>query len=124
MSQPTRTLKLFSGDNSGLLAKYQGASLFVYPSLYEGFGLPILEAMSAGCPVLSTSLGSTREVSGELGYFFNPDDRSDLRNKIENVLRNQNLREDLIHYGFENSAKFTLRNLALETHSMYKDVLT
>ncbi len=116
-------VKFSSGNNLDLLAEYQGASLLVYPSLYEGFGLPILEAMSAGCPVLSTALGSMREVSGDSGYFFDAENRWDLKNKIEKVLRNQSLRDELIHNGLENSAKYTLRQLALETKSVYEEMI-
>ncbi len=117
------TVRYFSGGDEELLKQYQNARLFVYPSLYEGFGLPIIEAMASGCPVLSTNAGSMGEVSGEGGYFFDANKQGDLRRKLEAVLKSETLRTELINYGFINSLRFDWESTARETHKIYLESL-
>jgi glycosyltransferase involved in cell wall biosynthesis len=114
-------ISFFSGTDVELLRQYQGATLLVYPSLYEGFGLPVLEAMSSGCPVLSTNAGSLEEVSGSKGYFFDQASIADMRSKIEGVFKSERLRDELISYGLFNVKRFNWEKTARETLQAYKE---
>jgi glycosyltransferase involved in cell wall biosynthesis len=80
---------------------YSGAELFVFPSLYEGFGLPPLEAMSCECPVVSSNASCMPEVLGDACVYFNPYDVEEIAGKIELVLENSSLREELKNKGVE-----------------------
>jgi glycosyltransferase involved in cell wall biosynthesis len=82
VSDPSRIRRLLQVDFDDLVALYQGADLFVFPSLYEGFGLPVLEAMMAGVPVLTTRCGSIPEVGGENVCYFDPHSPADLARQI------------------------------------------
>ncbi|OGH16795.1 MAG: hypothetical protein A3C30_00435 [Candidatus Levybacteria bacterium RIFCSPHIGHO2_02_FULL_40_18] len=90
-----------------LPAFYESAELFVLPSLYEGFGLPILEAMKYGCPVLTSNVSSLPEAGGDAAIYFNPEDVSDIAEKIEKVLSDKKLRDDMIKKGHEQVKKFS-----------------
>ncbi|MDA3840655.1 MAG: glycosyltransferase family 1 protein [Patescibacteria group bacterium] len=86
---------------------YNLASLFVFPSYYEGFGFPPLEAMRAGTPVISSANSSMIEILDDSAYFIDPYDINDLSNAILNVLNNEYLQRTLIDKGVENSQKFS-----------------
>lgn len=90
-----------------LIAFYQNAHLFVYPSLYEGFGIPVIEAMAAGVPVISSDRTSLKEVGGDGALFFNPEDEQDLINKIKVVLNDEDLRRDMIARAKKHIEKFS-----------------
>lgn len=90
-----------------LPAIYKNALVFIYPSLYEGFGLPPLEAMNQGTPVLSSDRASLREVLGEDGSFFDPENIEELVNKIKEFLNNENLRQVLIQNSLTQAKKFS-----------------
>lgn len=106
-----------------LVALYNAATLFVMPSIYEGFGLPVLEAMNCGCPVLSSREGSLVEVTGEAGRYVDPYDVDDIAKGIEELFNNQNLRCHLSQKGIIQSKKFTWKKTAEETMSTYKEVV-
>jgi len=89
----------YAGDEK-LVGLYKNAKLFVYPSFYEGFGLPPLEAMSCGCPVVTSNVASLPEVCGEAAYYVNPQSIDDIARGIFNVLKDENLRKLLIEKGF------------------------
>lgn len=97
-----------------------GAELFVLPSRYEGFGLPVLEAQQAGVPVLCSSAGSLPEVAGEAAVFFNPDSPADMRQKMVAVAQDQNLRDRLRQMGFENLRRFSWQGTAQATLAVYE----
>jgi len=82
VSDPSRIQRLMQVDFNDLAVLYQGADIFVFPSLYEGFGLPVLEAMMAGVPVLTTKCGSIPEVGGEQVCYFDPHSPADLARQI------------------------------------------
>jgi len=90
-----------------LPAIYKNAVMFVYPSLYEGFGLPPLEAMNVGTPVLSSDRASLREVMGGAGLFFNPENTEEIINGINKLLTDENLRQELSRKGIEQAKKFS-----------------
>ncbi|WP_040305364.1 glycosyltransferase family 4 protein [Caminibacter mediatlanticus] len=86
---------------------YNLAKLFVFPSLYEGFGIPPLEAQACGCPVIVSNVASLPEVCGDSALYCNPYDVNDIKEKIEVLLNNEQLREELIQKGFENIKRFS-----------------
>ena len=90
-----------------LPAIYKNAKVFVYPSLYEGFGLPPLEAMHQGVPILCSDRSSLREVVGEAGVFFNPENIEELAEKLISLLADQNLQQDLSRKSLEQAKNFS-----------------
>jgi glycosyltransferase involved in cell wall biosynthesis len=89
-----------------LKALYQGAFCFAFPSLYEGFGLPPVEAMSCGCPVVAADTSSIPEVCGDAALYCDPDDVDDIADKINSLVKNQSLRRRLIAKGKERAALY------------------
>lgn len=107
------------GDDEVLAMLYRNAEAFVYPSLYEGFGLPPLEAMSAGCPVISSNTSSMPEVVRNAGEYFNPNEVDDIRDAIIRVVYSQDKRNELIALGFENIKDFSWKKCSQETLYVY-----
>jgi glycosyltransferase involved in cell wall biosynthesis len=101
---------------------YRSARLFVYPSLYEGFGLPPLEAMATGTPVISSRESSLPEVVGEAGLLIDAYDPDDLAGALVRVNRDQGLREALRHRGLAQAKQFSWRRTAAETLLAYEAV--
>jgi glycosyltransferase involved in cell wall biosynthesis len=112
-----------SGSDDVLVGLYRQAEAFIYPSLYEGFGLPPLEAMAAGCPVICSHSSSIPEVVNNAGEYFDPMDYESMASAIENVTRSSELRSRLIQAGFDNVNKFTWTNCAQETMSIYNQLV-
>lgn len=102
---------------------YQSASLFIYPSFYEGFGLPPLEAMACGVPVIASKRGSLPEVLGNAPKWINPYNPEELSFAIEEVLTDTRLRESLIRNGFDQAKKFDWEKAAYETLQVYQKAL-
>jgi len=100
-------------------AIYQKAEAFVFPSLWEGFGLPGLEAMSLGLPVLAARASCLPEIYGEAALYFNPYKTDDLAEKIKKIRVNKRLREELIKKGYEQVKKYSWKKTAKETLSVY-----
>lgn len=98
----------------------KNASLFVYPSLYEGFGLPVLEAMQSGTPTITSNISSMPEVAGDAALLIDPNDVSDISKAIDSVLTNQNNREVMIHSGFKQASLYSWSNTANLTHKIYR----
>jgi glycosyltransferase involved in cell wall biosynthesis len=98
---------------------YKNASLFVFPSLSEGFGLPPLEAMARGLPVASSNSTCLPEILGNAAIYFNPLDINDMANQIKKALSDENLRESLIQKGFEQIKKYSWEKMAKETLKIY-----
>lgn len=99
-----------------------GAELFVFPSLYEGFGLPVLEAMSCGTPVITSNCSSLPEIVGSAAALVDPNDVHDLADRIIYVLKRPEERERLSLAGLEQSAKFTWAETARKTLQVYRRV--
>lgn len=101
---------------------YRKAEVFVLPSLYEGFGLPVLEAMRYGCPVITSSVSSLPEAGGDAAQYFEPEDVDDIKKSIEKVLTDRSLREKMIERGREHYKKFTWEKAAKEVLSAIEEV--
>tara|TARA_Y100000389_G_scaffold143669_1_gene141969 strand:+ start:9417 stop:10523 length:1107 start_codon:yes stop_codon:yes gene_type:complete len=116
-------IKMIKGNDLTLAKYYQNASLFVYPSLYEGFGIPPLEAMSYGCPVACSNTSSIPEVVGNAAILFDPYSADSIGESIRAVLFDQNLKTSLIAEGFNQVNKFSWEKCAEKTFEVYKKVL-
>lgn len=103
-----------------LASFYRRANVFVFPSFYEGFGLPGLEAMASGVPVVSSDRTSLPEIYGSAALYFNPSDPEDMSQKIKQVLTDQTLSQRLINEGFSQIKKFSWRKTAEEMLKLYK----
>lgn len=103
---------------------YGGALAYVFPSLYEGFGLPPLEAMANGCPVVSSNLASMPEILGDACLYFNPKDSEDFKTKIEMIIGDSELRSELVRKGREQASLYSWENCALITLNVYKEILS
>ncbi|MGH4117962.1 glycosyltransferase family 4 protein [Clostridium sp.] len=101
---------------------YNGCDAFVYPSFYEGFGLPPLEAMSCGAPVIASNLTSIPEVVGDAGILINPYNISEISFAIGNLLSNESLREELSIKGLKRASEFSWQNTASNTLKVYEEV--
>lgn len=105
-------------DDLGHLMR--GAAVFILPSLYEGFGIPILEALASKIPVITADNSSLREVGGEGVIYFNGSDSNNLAEKIEKVLADDNLRKIMLERGLEQIKKFSWEKCAQETLDFLK----
>ena len=102
---------------------YNLADLFVYPSLYEGFGFPPLEAMSSGCPVITSDVSSLPEVVGDAGITINPHDTKNLSDQLMKVLTDENLRNEMRTRGIGQAGKFSWDTCISETLKVYEEAL-
>ncbi|GAB3429632.1 glycosyltransferase family 4 protein [Niabella aquatica] len=107
-----------SSDEMPLL--YNAATLFLYPSLRESFGLPILEAMGCGTPVITSSTSSMPEVAADAALFVDPYNVNDITKKIEDLISNPKLQSELIKKGLQRSADFTWNKAARELMDIYE----
>lgn len=102
---------------------YENCAAYVFPSLSEGFGLPGLEAMAQGAPVVSSNATCLPEIYQGAAYYFDPTDVDDIAKKITKVLKNKKLREELIAAGQKHVAGFSWRRMAKQTMAVYKNIL-
>ncbi|MGQ9847434.1 MAG: glycosyltransferase family 4 protein [Bacteroidales bacterium] len=110
-------------DDKILGALYSNALCFVFPSLYEGFGMPILEAFSCGCPVVCSNTSSLPEIAGDAAEYFDPNNFQSIRNAVEIVLTDKYKREKMISLGFHRLKNFNWENSAIQTFELYKECL-
>lgn len=101
---------------------YQNAQLFVYPSLYEGFGLPILEAFKARCPMLLSDTDCFREVAADAAVFFEPTNLDDLVDTLTSTLTNPTIKASLVEKGIKRLKDFTLQKSIDQTLNVYKSL--
>ncbi len=105
-----------------LPALYSGATLFIFPSLYEGFGLPVLEAMACGTPVVCSNISSLPEVIGDAGLLFDPLNVDTIATTIRRALENPDLRAELRQRGLARAAQFTWERVAEKTMAVYRAI--
>jgi glycosyltransferase involved in cell wall biosynthesis len=110
-------------DDSDLPALYSAAEAFVYPSFYEGFGLPPLEAMACGAPVITSDVSSLPEVVGKAGLTHAPNNARALTEAMAKLLGDETAREHFRREGLKQAAKFSWERAARETQSVYEEVL-
>lgn len=108
--------------HSDLIALYSLAEVFVLPSLYEGFGLPPLEAMACGCPVIVSDRGSLPEIVSDAAILINPESDNSIMSAIRKVEGNQLLREELVRRGLERVKYFSWKTTAIKTLHLYHEV--
>jgi glycosyltransferase involved in cell wall biosynthesis len=116
-------IRHLSGDDALLGCLYRRAAAFVYPSIYEGFGIPPLEAMNFGCPVLCSNTSSLPEIVGEAGLYFDPRDVGAIRQAMELLASSQDVRLRLISRGHDRVRHFSYDKCAEQTMDVYRDVL-
>lgn len=110
--------------DADLKVLYSSAKLFVYPSLYEGFGLPILEAFSCGCPVISSNLASLPELGGDAAVYINPLSTKDLSKAIKQLLQsNDSNYQTMKQNSLEQAKKFSWEKTARQTLAVYQEVI-
>jgi len=102
---------------------YKNALAYVFPSLFEGFGLPPLEAMSQGCAVASSNKTCLPEVLGDAALYFNPEDDNDIQSKLERIITDSGLRQALIEKGFIRANRFNWDDCARSTLSEYNKLI-
>lgn len=102
---------------------YKGASLFVYPSFYEGFGLPVIEAMTYGVPIIASNVASLPEVVGDAGMLFNPYDSHDLKERIVKVLEDPKIGKALSEKGLQRAKRYSWQKCAEETVVVYRKMM-
>ncbi len=108
--------------NTDLPAIYNLCQIFLYPSLRESFGIPMLEAMRCGVPVITSNTSSMPEVSGNAAYIINPFKPEEISAGIELLLKNKNRRNELINKGLKQAEKFSWSNMAKDVLKLYQDV--
>lgn len=116
---------VFTGyvDEATIFNLYNHAMVFVYPSLYEGFGLPPLEAMACGVPVIISDIPPLKEVAGDVAIAFNPEDHEELAAMIDRVLSSESLRSDMIQKGIQKAKEYSWEGTADLTIQTYKRAL-
>ncbi len=110
-------------DDQTLPRLYAGADFFVYPSLYEGFGLPVLEAMACGAPVITSNVSSLPEVAGNAALLVDPRSEAELVTALLTLAGDGALREDMRERGLSRAASFSWQRTAAETMKVYEDVM-
>jgi len=118
----SRVLFLDYVPQNDLPSLYHAADLFVYPSLYEGFGLPVLEAMACGTPVITSNISSMPEITGDAALLVNPRDETELVDAMQRVLTDNALRDKLARNGLERAKQFSWERTARETLAVYEQV--
>lgn len=107
-----------------LVGLYNAASVFIYPSLYEGFGLPVLEAMACGCPVITSNISSLPEVAGDAAVLIDPYNVSQLAEAIRNIFEDETQALLMRQSGLERAKQFSWERCAQKTLAVYKQVLS
>ena len=113
--------RLSSIDDEMLCMLYNKAEAFIYPSLYEGFGIPLLEAMSCGCPIVASRIPSTLEVAGQVPYYFEPSSAEDLIQALDFALT-EGRQSERVSLGLERVRQYSWDKTAAQTLAVYKDL--
>ena len=113
----------YSGSDSVLAYLYRNAIAFVFPSLYEGFGIPVLESFACKCPVIVSNTSSFPEVAGDAAIYFNPTDKISILNSIQKVIYDDELRDQLVYKGSQRVKEFTWKKTANKTKKIYEGIL-
>ena len=109
-------------SNTDLNLLYNMAFCLVFPSFYEGFGIPVIESMRAGCPVLSSDMSSLHEVGGSGGLFFSPENKNDMKEKFYKLF-DEKFRKQLIDYGLKRSMEYSWEKTYNAINGIYNELL-
>jgi glycosyltransferase involved in cell wall biosynthesis len=112
-----------AANDAQMNSLYRNALCFVFPSLYEGFGIPILEAFSNGCPVCLSNASCFPEVAGDAALYFAPHDAQSMYDTLKEVISSATLRDDLRSRGYERIKEFSLQKMVRQTCDVYRSVL-
>ncbi len=117
---------VFTGyvSEAELIHLYQTARCFVYPSMYEGFGLPVLEAMACGCPVITSNTSSMPEVAGDAALLVDPCEVDDIEDAICKLTNDPALCAELSAKGVQRASGFSWRRTAQQTLDVYRKIVT
>jgi glycosyltransferase involved in cell wall biosynthesis len=118
---PSGQVRHVGGNDAKLHQAYRTATMFAYPSLYEGFGIPPLEAMANGCPVVSSNTSSMPEICGDAAMLFNPNSADEMTLALEVVAYSTSDRNDLIRKGKDRVKRFSWAKCATETLAVYRE---
>lgn len=121
-AKDVRILRLGFVPDEDLAALYQSATALVFPSLYEGFGIPLLEAMASGCPVISTNWGAMKEVCGDAALLVDSRKPEEIADAVVRLVETPGLREEMIRRGRLRAEKFSWERTARETLAILEDV--
>ena len=117
-----RQVRHETGGDAALVNLYENAAVFIYPSFYEGFGIPPLEAMSCRCPVVSSNAGAMPEILGDAAEFFDPFSASSMADAIERIVCNDQRKNTLIQLGLNRAAQFSWEKCAKDTLEVYQNL--
>ena len=117
-------LRILFVDDTELLGLYQSAQMFIYPSYYEGFGIPILEAFQAECPVVLSNSSCFPEVAQNAGIYFDSKSSEQLRSAISSLLDSKKLRQEMVQKGRLRLHDFSWQKSASQTADIYKNILS
>lgn len=106
-----------------LAVLYQSATAMIYPSLFEGFGLPVAEAQASGCPVITSNTSSLPEAGGDAAIYVNPENPKEIGQAIKSLLASQSQRETIISKGRINAQRFTPEKYAIQLRQLYKSII-
>lgn len=113
----------YAVDDKILSYLYQKARVFIFPSLYEGFGIPVLESFSCGCPIALSKTSSLPEVAGDAALYFNPIDEFSIREIVSKIIYSEEIRKELQLKGFKQLEKFSWEKTANETVNVYGSLI-
>lgn len=119
----TNQVKQYNLDDDTLANLYKNAQLFVFPSLYEGFGIPVLESFACGCPLVCGDTSSLPEVAGDAAQYFDPYSKESIREAVEKVLASNELQNELREKGTKRLELFSWKHTAIETKKVYESIL-
>jgi glycosyltransferase involved in cell wall biosynthesis len=117
-----KTIIITSPTDKYVLNLYQSAVAFLFPSLYEGFGLPILESMSSGCPVITSDYGAMKEIAGIAAILVNPKSSNSICRAMQSLASDYSLRKNIIEAGQIHTSNFSWKSAAKKTIEVYKEV--
>jgi glycosyltransferase involved in cell wall biosynthesis len=110
-------------SDKDLASLYRNSLAYVFPSLYEGFGLPPLEAMAHNCPVVSSNRTSLPEILGEAALYFDPNNNIDVYEKLKKIIKNKHLRQELVEKGKMQINQYNWFSSAYSTYKLYLEIL-
>lgn len=116
-------VKVIGKNDQDLINLYSNALAFIMPSYYEGFGIPILEAMSCGCPVIASNQSSIPEVAADSAFYFDAKDAKSIKYAVDKVISDEELRKNLAAKGYERNELFSWNKTANKTLQIYNSLL-